>query len=201
MGFPFFPLISLLVLNTIAPLVEGCSSRSTPKPRPVSTPRPNVTFHTYPCPPNFTTWYCLNGGTCFTINVGETPLYNCECGDDYMGQRCEFKALDRSYLPDRHRIKYETASIASGATVAVFLVVVILFFVYMRYKKKSKQKSVECSEVDIGGGDLERRQPFTKRQPYSAIHLPTTHLPGVDRGGRGDTLTPQVYASHYPLSS
>ena len=58
---------------------EACSSRSTPKPRPPSpTARPNITFHTYACPPAYAKWYCLNGATCFTVKIGESLLYNCE---------------------------------------------------------------------------------------------------------------------------
>ncbi|PSN34839.1 hypothetical protein C0J52_24379 [Blattella germanica] len=60
-------------------LAEACSSRSTPKPRPPSpTARPNITFHTYACPPAYAKWYCLNGATCFTVKIGESLLYNCE---------------------------------------------------------------------------------------------------------------------------
>nr|CAD7440535.1 unnamed protein product [Timema bartmani] len=58
---------------------EACSSRSTPKPRPPSpTARPNITFHTYACPPAYAKWYCLNEATCFTVKIGESLLYNCE---------------------------------------------------------------------------------------------------------------------------
>ena len=42
--------------------------------------------------------YCLNGATCFTVKIADSILYNCECADGYMGQRCEFKDLDGTYL-------------------------------------------------------------------------------------------------------
>ena len=43
--------------------------------------------------------YCLNGATCFTVNIADSILYNCQCANgysDYMGrgQRC----MDRSQL-------------------------------------------------------------------------------------------------------
>ncbi|OTF81378.1 hypothetical protein BLA29_010077, partial [Euroglyphus maynei] len=76
----------------------SCSSRSTPKPRPPTpTTRPNITFQTYACPEAYAKWYCLNGATCFSVRIGESILYNCECANGYMGQRCEFKDLEGSY--------------------------------------------------------------------------------------------------------
>ncbi|CAB4059566.1 KRN [Lepeophtheirus salmonis] len=84
---------------------EACSSRSTPKPRsPIhSAIRPDITFQTYACPPAYAAWYCLNGATCFAVKIAESILYNCECADGYMGQRCEFKDPDGSYLPARKK--------------------------------------------------------------------------------------------------
>lgn len=79
-------------------VIEACSSRTTPKPRPPTTQRPNITFHTYICPPAYDTWYCLNGATCFTVKIQGNLLYNCECADGYMGPRCEYKDLDGSYI-------------------------------------------------------------------------------------------------------
>lgn len=60
-------------------VIDACSSRTTPKPRPPApTARPNITFHTYECPPAYAAWYCLNGATCFTVKIGDSLLYNCE---------------------------------------------------------------------------------------------------------------------------
>jgi hypothetical protein len=50
----------VLVGSTVLSIAEACFSRSTPKPRPpVPTALPNITFHTFPCPPAYNTWYCL----------------------------------------------------------------------------------------------------------------------------------------------
>lgn len=64
---------------------DACNSRTVPRPRttpapqaPTTTPRPNITFLTYKCPPEYATWYCLNGATCFTVKIGKEVLYNCE---------------------------------------------------------------------------------------------------------------------------
>ena len=64
---------------------DACNSRTVPRPRttpapqaPTTTPRPNITFQTFTCPPDFATWYCLNGATCFLVKIGDGQLYNCE---------------------------------------------------------------------------------------------------------------------------
>lgn len=64
----------------------------------LTTQRPNVTFQTYACPEAYAKWYCLNGASCFSLKIGESILYNCECAAGYVGQRCEFKDLDGTYL-------------------------------------------------------------------------------------------------------
>ncbi len=129
----------ILVFYATVSMTEGCSSRSTPKPRPTGpTPRPNITFHTYACPPEYATVYCLNEATCFTVKIGEHLLYNCECAEGFIGPRCEFKDLDSSYLLNRKQL--ETAGIAFGATLAIFLVVIVCIFLYIRYHRRQKQK-------------------------------------------------------------
>ncbi|KAJ9580179.1 hypothetical protein L9F63_004162, partial [Diploptera punctata] len=140
----------VLILNLfgLVSTRKACSSRSTPKPRPPSpTARPNITFHTYACPPAYAKWYCLNGATCFTVKIGESLLYNCECAEGYIGQRCEFKDLDGSYLQGRRGVMLETASIAGGATIAVFLVVIVCIAAYIHFQRKQKEtraRSLHC---------------------------------------------------------
>ncbi|RWS17502.1 Protein spitz-like protein [Dinothrombium tinctorium] len=122
------------------PFLQACSSRSTPKPRPPSpTTRPNITFQTYACPEAYAKWYCLNGATCFSVRIGESILYNCECADGFMGQRCEFKDLDGSYLPSREKVLIETASVSNGFMVAFLLIVFIsiIFYTYLSHKSES----------------------------------------------------------------
>ena len=132
----------ILVFYTTLSISEGCSSRSAPKPKPQGpAPRPNITFHTYPCPSMYASVYCLNGATCFTVQIGEHLLYNCECAEGHIGSRCEFKDLDSSYLLARKNI-LQTASIAFGATLAVLLVVIICTLLYVRYNRKQKQKLI-----------------------------------------------------------
>ncbi|XP_076162013.1 uncharacterized protein LOC143143989 [Ptiloglossa arizonensis] len=184
-------LATLLILSyTLFGIADACSSRSTPKPRPPTpTPRPNITFHMYTCPPDYAEWYCLNGATCFTVKIVDSLLYNCLCANGYIGQRCEFKDLDGSYLPSRQRVMLETASIAGGATIAVFLVVIICIAAYIHCKRKQKElRSSNCVDtVDGPGRDLELR-PFSNRSrslmifmtknPNSSAAIEQTRMPG-----------------------
>ncbi|XP_049818704.1 protein spitz isoform X2 [Aethina tumida] len=156
---PPWAFLVLVIISSLTSIVDACSSRTTPKPRPpVPTVRPNITFHTYECPPNYAAWYCLNDAKCFTVKIGNTLLYNCECAEGYMGQRCEYKDLDGSYLPSQRKFMLETASIAGGATIAVFLVVILCVVVWLHIKRHAKSKrSSDC--VDGASTQLNAIQP------------------------------------------
>ncbi|XP_033217034.1 uncharacterized protein LOC117172873 [Belonocnema kinseyi] len=171
-------LATLLILSyTFFGMADACSSRSTPKPRPPTvTQRPNITFHMYTCPPDYAQWYCLNGATCFTVKIVESLLYNCLCANGFIGQRCEFKDLDGSYLPSRQRIMLETASIAGGATIAVFLVVIICIAAYIHCKRKQKElrSSSNVDTVDGPSRDPELR-PFSIRSHSLLINMAKDH--------------------------
>ncbi|NP_001280493.1 uncharacterized LOC100141824 [Tribolium castaneum] len=146
---PPWAFLVLVLASSLFSIVDACSSRTTPKPRPPApTARPNITFHTYECPPAYAAWYCLNGATCFTVKIGDSLLYNCECAEGYMGPRCEYKDLDGSYLPSQRRFMLETASIAGGATIAVFLVVIVCVVVYLQYKRYNKMSRASTDCVD-----------------------------------------------------
>ncbi|XP_040061914.1 protein spitz isoform X1 [Ixodes scapularis] len=140
-------LVLVVLAAALLRIADGCSSRSTPKPRaPQSTVRPNITFQTYTCPEAYAKWYCLNGATCFAIKIGESILYNCECADGYMGQRCEFKDLDGTYLPTRQRVLIEKAGLAGGVTLAVLLVFLIVVFVYLYYRRRKDKTYFDAPE-------------------------------------------------------
>ncbi|GLV45924.1 Keren [Carabus blaptoides fortunei] len=176
---------ALLVLaaTSLLHITEACSSRTTPKPRPPApTQRPNITFHTYVCPPAYATWYCLNGATCFTVKIGESLLYNCECADGYMGPRCEYKDLDGSYLPSQRRYMLETASIAGGATIAVFLVVILCIVVYVHFKRKAKQTRSSGTDCVDGGTHVQRVPTFGTRPHTRPLQRTGQDLPLNDRG-------------------
>lgn len=147
-----YPFLVLVLLLIVAPCADGCSSRSTPKPRPPShsAMRPNITFQTYACPPAYAAWYCLNGATCFTVKIAESILYNCECADGYMGQRCEFKDLDGTYLPTRERLFMGMGSVVKSSqvnqvflAVLIFIVVVaIVLFIITQIRTKAKRARI-----------------------------------------------------------
>ncbi|XP_022671729.1 putative protein TPRXL isoform X2 [Varroa jacobsoni] len=87
----------------------------------LTTQRPNVTFQTYTCPEAYAKWYCLNGASCFSLKIGESILYNCECASGYVGQRCEFKDLDA-----RRGVLIETATVSIAAGVVSIMLVATL---------------------------------------------------------------------------
>ncbi|XP_050320974.1 protein spitz [Bactrocera neohumeralis] len=103
-----------------------------------TTPRPNITFPTYKCPVNYDAWYCLNDATCFSVKLGDSVMYNCECANGFMGPRCEYKEYDASFLPKRPRPMLEEASIASGAICALLFVLFICLTLYLRYEQRAK---------------------------------------------------------------
>ncbi|KAM7351965.1 spitz isoform 2-T5 [Cochliomyia hominivorax] len=163
--FHFIFISCLLVFINLTPSGLACSSRSLPKPRPINaptttrapatttagttstttttttstTPRPNITFPTFKCPANYDAWYCLNEATCFTVKIGDSVMYNCECAIGFMGPRCEYKELDGSYQPKRPRPILEKASIASGATCILLFLLFVCLTLYLRYDQKSSK--------------------------------------------------------------
>ncbi|VVC97931.1 unnamed protein product [Leptidea sinapis] len=108
------------------------------RPQPQPQPRLNVTFPTFKCEPDYSEYYCLNGGVCFTVVISDSPIYNCECRSGFVGPRCEFKDLDDSYVLTSRQLMMETASIAGGATVAVFLAILVCFGAWVRLHRRGK---------------------------------------------------------------
>ncbi|XP_054709832.1 pro-epidermal growth factor-like [Uloborus diversus] len=153
-------LLLVLYASVIFRIAGACSSRSTPRPRPPPQPtmRPNITFQTYACSDAYAKWYCLNGATCFSVKIGESILYNCECADGFVGQRCEYKDLEGSYLASRQQVMIETASIAGGVTLLIIILVIISVAVYVHYKKKRKEQMHPVTPVSHA------------YQPFSAFH-------------------------------
>ncbi|KAA0188829.1 hypothetical protein HAZT_HAZT009359 [Hyalella azteca] len=62
------------------------------------------------------------------------------CADGYMGQRCEYKDLDGSYLPTGDKVLLETASIAGGAALVIILVFFGIFSAFALKNKRSQHK-------------------------------------------------------------
>ncbi|XP_066255991.1 uncharacterized protein [Euwallacea similis] len=155
-----FLVLQIVLVAALVNIVDACSSRSTPKPRPPApTPRPNITFLTYPCPPAYAAWFCLNGATCFTVKIQDSLLYNCMCAEGYQGSRCEYKDLDGSYIPSHQRLMLETASIAGGATIAVFSVVILCLAAYLRWRRR-KKSAAPVDQVDGLPGPHHRQRIF-----------------------------------------
>ncbi|XP_065338805.1 pro-neuregulin-1, membrane-bound isoform-like [Cloeon dipterum] len=177
---PLLTTTFVLVAPFLFGVADACSSRATPKPRsPSPTARPNVTFHTYACPPAYAAWYCLNGATCFTVRIGESLLYNCECADGYMGQRCEFKDLDGSYLPSRQKVMLEKASIAGGALVAILLVVVVIFSLFVHRASRRKALRAARYATNASNDVVDSRAVDVERRPFSHHRFPILDMSSV----------------------
>lgn len=161
--------------------VWACASRtSLPKPQPVTTiapisttPRPNITFPILNCPPPYAAWYCLNDATCFKVEIHNEVLYNCECANGFMGPRCEYKEVDGSYLPTRQRAMLETASIASGATLAFIFMLILCFSLYIRHDKQQKTNASETPVMAHDNGGMDEVDGITKipeMRPFGPHH-------------------------------
>jgi len=178
-----------LVLVILLYPAEGCSSRSTPKPRPPSpTMRPNITFQTYACPAAYAAWYCLNGATCFTVKIGISILYNCECADGFMGQRCEFKDLDGSYLSSQKALRMSMDS-SSGSLVVVGALVLITGFAILaiaftiRRTRAKLPQNLRYIESESGHDTVESDtnvNPTEDRQYTEWVYGNQRHISSVD---------------------
>lgn len=182
MDLKFLCSVCLLTMSLMTSLSLACTSRSTPKPRPTTptpimisttTPRPNVTFPILNCPPPYAAWYCLNEATCFKVEIHNEVLYNCECASGYMGPRCEYKEIDGSYLPTRQRAMLETASIASGATLALIFMLVLCFSLYIRRENEQKMKMNESLNMAHDNAAMDEVDGITKipeMRPFGPHH-------------------------------
>lgn len=131
-----------------------------PPPPPPPQPRLNVTFPTFECEPDYSEYYCLNGGVCFTVVISDSSIYNCECRPGFVGPRCEFKDLDHSYALTSRQLMMETASIAGGATVAVFLAILVCFGAWVRLQRRGKAPGEpEAPRVQLVLAPPPRRAP------------------------------------------
>lgn len=127
------------------PTRPGRPARPPPAPPHAAPPAParlNITFPTFACEPDYSEYYCLNGGACFTVVISDSPIYNCECRGGFVGQRCEFKDLDDSYVLAGRHLLMETASIAGGAAVAVFLAILVCLGAWVRLRRRKPAPAV-----------------------------------------------------------
>lgn len=84
-------------------------------------------------------------------------MYSCECAIGFMGQRCEYKEIDGSYLPKRPRPMLEKASIASGAMCALVLMLFVCLAFYLHFEQRAAKKAYELErefhDDDDNGGE------------------------------------------------
>lgn len=109
------------------------SSSTDQRQQPNQPPQPNKDqlMRMGKCSLLFEENYCLNGGKCYNFTIANSTMPTCECADGFMGERCESKYLDGTYLSMRKsKIHIETASIYYGAFLALIAVLVLLYFLH-----------------------------------------------------------------------
>lgn len=83
------------------------------------------------------------------------------------------------FSASQQRIMLETASIAGGATIAILLVFILCFVVYIHYKRRAKQSRASTDCVDSPSITLITRPTFgTRWRNPPQADLPIPH----DRG-------------------
>ncbi|XP_055529292.1 protein spitz-like [Wyeomyia smithii] len=91
--------------------------------------------------------YCLNGGKCYNFTIANSTMPTCECADGFMGERCESKYLDGTYLSMRKsKIHIETASIYYGAFLALIMVLILLYCLHYN------QSAAAAASSSVGAG-------------------------------------------------
>lgn len=109
----------------------GTSSSTDQRQQQPSQPNKDQLMRMGKCSLLFEENYCLNGGKCYNFTIANSTMPTCECADGFMGERCESKYLDGTYLSMRKsKIHIETASIYYGAFLALIAVLVLLYFLH-----------------------------------------------------------------------
>jgi len=171
--------------------------------------RPNITFQTYACPPAYAAWYCLNGATCFTVKIGISILYNCECADGFMGQRCEFKDLDGTYLSSTEKLRMAASqSVGSASSSAILGVLIIIVgtiavaAVFTRKRTRAKMRQIE--QIRASGHSVEDEElgdaetpppPHRPRSLSSRTHLPSSPYFSTTTSSLQSSPTPRHWRS------
>lgn len=106
--------------------------------------------------------------------------------------------MQLQFTAAQNRLSLETASIASGATIAVFLVVIFCTALYIHYKRRAKASITNTDCVDGRSSALHTHPTFgtrwrtTERQQYHHPHHTDLPIPiHHDCGGGGDTKCTQ----------
>ena len=87
------------------------------------------------CSQLFEESYCLNRGKCFNFTIGSSTMPTCECADGFIGERCEEKYLDGSYIP-----KIRIANIYCGSFLALVSVIMILYTIQYFFEPRKISK-------------------------------------------------------------
>ncbi|ELT99991.1 hypothetical protein CAPTEDRAFT_212613 [Capitella teleta] len=145
---------------------------------PFRSPTP-ISSHRYPCAQEeIEQAQCLNGGTCYAIEISRKREAICNCPPEWVGTRCEEGYIDPDILgltEDNMR----TASIAAGVSVCILVIFVLLLAIYVYLRYKRKQRLLADHEFEATADELYRR-PFSKR---SSIVESLSRPGSLRRGG------------------
>uniref|UniRef100_A0A0A1WTG3 Protein gurken n=1 Tax=Zeugodacus cucurbitae TaxID=28588 RepID=A0A0A1WTG3_ZEUCU len=79
-----------------------------------------------PCSGQFNTEFCLNRGRCFRYPIGNDTIHSCICADGYIGERCESKSMNGSFIPSIKKQKILMARIVFSFPMLVALSVIYI---------------------------------------------------------------------------
>lgn len=119
----------------------GCYSSSLVMMASSGIARPADTF---PCPPGPAEYFCLNGGTCFTVFENGTD-YACHCTEGYCGLTCGEKYTRYGCFSTYLVI---SASFASVGTITVCVVVVVIVIIHL-HKRMVTMKRTDNGKMNL----------------------------------------------------
>jgi len=143
------------------------------------------------------------------VKIADSILYNCECADGYMGQRCEFKDLDGTYLPTRERLIAELTHSRPGQIFLGSMFVILAaagisaIFTTRRTKRKRRSNGDSFDEGDVSSYEEEEDNAHNHHLDDSGIGscdiFPTSVVGSVPAAATA--LPPAVQSISYALST
>ncbi|XP_067621381.1 protein gurken isoform X2 [Eurosta solidaginis] len=102
-----------------------------------------------PCSGQFNTEFCLNRGRCFRYPIGNDTIHSCICADGYIGERCESKSMNGSFIPSiagAHKKKIVMARIVFSFPMLMALsVIYIMIGAAIVFKRPAAIPDMEIS--------------------------------------------------------
>lgn len=142
----------LVVLPSLLTTTYGCGrTPATPRPTTAAPVTVTTTFvsHRKPCSANETQAQgCLNGGTCFVLEIeeGEERTTHCQCQENYIGKTCFY--IDPTLIFQRERDDRVKAAAIAASVVGIVLFVTAIVCVLVLRKRYLRRKEMEKKEKE-----------------------------------------------------